>query len=98
MPRPFASSPSASQGRGKERAGDAAPAYPQRLRPRDALQIVVSALMPLLGAAILVRTALQGVAPTQLPMAYLAGLGFIGLGCYRLKHVARYLRWRRGAS
>ena len=69
--------------------------YPERLRFRDGLQIVTSALMPLFGAAILARLALAGTSPAALPMAYVVGLGFLGLGAYRMKHVIRYLRWRR---
>jgi len=79
----------------EESRSQAAPAYPDPLRLRDALQIAVSALMPLLGVIILARLALLGQSPASLPMAYLAGLGFVALGLYRLKHVLRYLRWRR---
>lgn len=54
--------------------------------------------MPVLGLAILARLALKGASPVDLPMAYVAGLGFLALGAYRMKHVIRYLRWRRDSQ
>lgn len=56
----------------------------------DAYRTVTSVLMVLMGAAILARTLPLGVHVEAL----LVGLGFVGLGAYRLSFVAAYL-WRR---
>lgn len=58
----------------------------------DAYRTVTSALMVVLGLVILVRTLASGLHLTAL----LVGLGFVGLGAYRLSFVCAYLR--RGGS
>ncbi len=58
----------------------------------DLYRTVTSVLMVALGIVILVRTLGFGVHLTSL----LVGLGFIGLGAYRLSFVVAYLR--RGRS
>jgi hypothetical protein len=58
----------------------------------DLYRTVASVLMVALGIVILVRTLGFGVHLTSL----LVGLGFIGLGAYRLSFVVAYLR--RGRS
>lgn len=62
-----------------------------RLTRVDIYQTTTSALMVLLGIVILARTLGTGVHLTAL----LAGLGFIGLGAYRLSFVVTYYRRRR---
>lgn len=56
----------------------------------DAYQTVTSVLMVGLGAAILARTLPYGIHL----QALLVGLGFIGLGAYRLSFVVAYVRRR----
>jgi hypothetical protein len=58
----------------------------------DVYQAVTSALMVVLGTVILARTLGPGMHLTAL----LVGLGFVGLGAYRLSFVLAYLR--RGRS
>lgn len=58
----------------------------------DMYQAVTSALMVALGIVILARTLGPGMHLTAL----LVGLGFVGLGVYRLSFVLAYLR--RGRS
>lgn len=58
----------------------------------DVYQTVTSALMVVLGMVILARTLGPGMRWTAL----LVGLGFVGLGAYRLSFVLAYLR--RGRS
>lgn len=58
----------------------------------DVYQTVTSALMVVLGMVILARTLGPGLQWTAL----LVGLGFVGLGAYRLSFVLAYLR--RGRS
>jgi len=58
----------------------------------DVYRTVTSALMVVLGLVILVRTLASGLHLTAL----LVGLGFVGLGAYRLSFVFAYLR--RGGS
>lgn len=57
----------------------------------DVYQTVTSVLMVVLGAFILVRTFPLGVHL----QALLVGLGFIGLGAYRLSFVAAHVRRQR---
>jgi len=57
----------------------------------DAYRTVVSVLMVVMGVVILARTLPLGVHL----QALLVGLGFIGLGAYRLSFVVAYLRRRR---
>jgi uncharacterized membrane protein len=57
----------------------------------DAYKTVTSVLMVAMGIAILVRTLPLGLHL----QALLVGLGFIGLGAYRLSFVVVYLRRRR---
>ncbi len=58
----------------------------------DMYQTVTSALMVVLGIVILARTLGAGVHVTAL----MVGLGFVGLGAYRLSFVVAHLR--RGRS
>ena len=58
----------------------------------DIYQTVTSAMMVILGIVILARTLGPGTHLTAL----LVGLGFVGLGAYRLSFVLAYLR--RGRS
>jgi MFS superfamily sulfate permease-like transporter len=57
----------------------------------DVYQTVTSALMVVMGIVILARTLPLGVHL----MALLVGLGFLGLGAYRLSFVIGYVRRRR---
>lgn len=59
----------------------------------DAYRTVIGVLMVLLGGVILVRTLPLGVHL----LAVLVGLGFLGLGAYRLAFVVAYLL-RQGKS
>ena len=62
-----------------------------RYTAADAVRTATSVLMVVLGVAILVRTLPLGVHV----QALVVGLGFIGLGAYRLYFVAAYLLGRR---
>jgi uncharacterized membrane protein len=66
----------------------------QRYTTADAYRTVTSVLMVIMGTVILVRTLPLGLHL----QALLVGLGFVGLGAYRLSFVVTYLRrrWRRG--
>lgn len=57
----------------------------------DAYKTVISILMVAMGIVILARTLPLGLHL----QALLVGLGFIGLGAYRLSFVVAYLRRRR---
>lgn len=70
-------------------AGDA-----PRYTAADAFRTATSVLMVVMGIVILVRTLPSGIHV----QACLVGLGFIGLGAYRLSFVAAYLRRRRRVS
>lgn len=59
----------------------------------DLYRTTTSVLMVALGLVILARTLGFGLHP----MSLLVGLGFIGLGAYRLSFVVAYLR-RRGPA
>ena len=63
-----------------------------RFTRADIYQTVTSAMMVILGIVILARTLGPGMHLTAL----LVGLGFVGLGAYRLSFVLAYLR--RGRS
>ncbi len=67
------------------------PAIPPRYTAADAYRTVTSVLMVIMGAVILARTLPLGLHA----QALLAGLGFVGLGAYRLSFVVAYLRRRR---
>lgn len=72
-------------------AAPAGPAAgPQRFTPADAYRTATSVLMVIMGAVILARTLPLGVHL----QAVLVGLGFLGLGAYRLSFVVAYLRRR----
>lgn len=68
------------------------PAGPQRYTAADVYRTLTSVLMVVMGIVILVRTLPLGVHL----QALLVGLGFVGLGAYRLSFVVAYLRGRRG--
>ncbi len=59
-------------------------------RRSDAYQTVTSVLMVALGVVILARTLPHGLHV----QALLVGLGFVGLGVYRLSFVVAYVRRR----
>jgi len=65
----------------------------QRFTAADRYRSVTSALMVILGAVILVRTLAVGF--HLIPV--LVGLGFVGLGAYRLSFVIAHLRRARSA-
>ena len=71
-----------------------APAGPaagsQRYTAVDAYRTVISVLMVFMGIVILARTLPLGLHL----QAVLVGLGFLGLGAYRLSFVVSYLRRR----
>ena len=62
-----------------------------RYTAADAYRTLTSILMVAMGVVILVRTLPMGLHL----QAMLVGLGFIGLGAYRLSFVVAYLRGRR---
>jgi hypothetical protein len=62
-----------------------------RFTPADGYRSVTSALMVALGVVILARTLALGFHV----VAVLVGLGFIGLGAYRLSFVIAYIRRAR---
>ena len=76
--------------RGRARTGVPGPV---RFTAADGYRTVTSALMVALGAVILARTLAFGFHV----VAVLVGLGFIGLGAYRLSFVIAYFR-RAGTS
>ena len=65
----------------------------QRYTPADVVRTLTSVLMVAMGIVILARTLPLGVHL----QALLVGLGFVGLGAYRLSFVVAYIR-RRGVS
>ncbi len=67
------------------------PAGPRRYTAADVYQTLTSVLMVAMGIVILARTLPLGVHL----QALLVGLGFLGLGAYRLSFVVAYLRRRR---
>jgi hypothetical protein len=71
-------------------AASGRPAAPPRYTAADAYQTLTSVLMVIMGIVILVRTLPLGVHL----QALLVGLGFVGLGVYRLWFVVSYLRRR----
>ncbi len=75
-------------GRRRERA---APGPAPVFTRADALRTVTSVLMVIMGMVILARTLPMGVHL----QALLVGLGFVGLGAYRLSFVIAYFRRRR---
>jgi hypothetical protein len=66
-------------------------AGPQRYTAADLYRTLTSVLMVVMGIVILARTLPLGVHL----QALLVGLGFLGLGAYRLSFVIAYLRRRR---
>lgn len=62
-----------------------------KISGKDYYQISISILMVILGVVILFRSLTEDFTI----MALLVGGGFLALGCYRLKFVARYLRERK---
>lgn len=64
-----------------------------RFTPADGYRSVTSALMVVLGVVILARTLALGFHI----IAVLVGLGFIGLGAYRLSFVVAHIRRARSA-
>lgn len=65
---------------------------PRRFTAVDVYRTLMSVLMIAMGIVILARTLPLGVHL----QALLVGLGFVGLGGYRLSFVVSYLRGRRG--
>jgi uncharacterized membrane protein len=70
------------------------PGAAPRYTAADAYRTVTSVLMVFMGGIILARTLPLGLHA----QALLVGLGFIGLGAYRLSFVAAYIRGRRRAA
>ncbi len=66
------------------------PAGPQRFTAADVYKTLTSVLMVAMGIVILARTLPLGLHL----QALLVGLGFLGLGAYRLSFVVAYLRRR----
>lgn len=64
---------------------------PARFTPADGYRTVTSALMVVLGVVILARTLALGFHV----IAIIVGLGFLGLGGYRLSFVLAYMRRAR---
>ena len=64
-----------------------------RFTPADGYRSITSALLVILGVVILARTLALGFHI----IAVLVGLGFIGLGAYRLSFVIAYLRRARSS-
>jgi hypothetical protein len=70
---------------------NAAAGPPPAFTRADAYRTATSVLMVLMGLVILARTLPLGVHAEAL----LVGLGFVGLGAYRLSFVIAYVRRRR---